>query len=451
MKNTQDFSNFGDIFQEKLALIILIDRAFADQMQEVLDFDFFDKKFLKVFVKLIFSYREKYEVHPTMDIINTLIKTELKGQPEFLLDEIKTFFSRCQERDRVSDEDFVKEKSLDFCKKQKIKFAMLRSLEFLETSKFDDIRIEIEESLKLGSDNNHGHKFIQDFETRYLPNYRNPVSTGWKLIDGYTEGGLGKGELGVVIAATGKGKSLLLVHLGAKALLSGINVVHYTLELSPEVIGRRYDACLTKIPLNELSNHKDLILEEIKKVPGKLIVKEFPQHETTVNQLERHIEKIKMDGGKIDMIIVDYGDLLKSSRSYEQKRNELGAIYSEMRNLSKKFNCPIWTASQTNRSGLNAEIVTMESISEAYEKCFVADFICSLSRTVEDEKVNSGRIFIAKNRNGVTGRVFPIIMNTGIVHVDVLSDLEAESQIPTSKSVMAEKFKKFVKARGTDG
>ena len=108
------------------------------------------------------------------------------------------------------------------------------------------------------------------------------------------------------------------------------------------------------------------------------------------------------------MIIVDYGDLLRPIHNQREKRNELESIYEEMRAIAQDFDCPLWTASQTNRSVLNAEVITMESISEAFSKCFVADFIFSVSRTVEDKAANSGRVYVAKNRNGPDGLIYPI-------------------------------------------
>jgi hypothetical protein len=146
------------------------------------------------------------------------------------------------------------------------------------------------------------------------------------------------------------------------------------------------------------------------------------------------------------MIIIDYGDLLRPISGKNEKRHELESIYEEMRGLAQEFNCTCWTASQTNRSGLNAEVITMESISEAFNKCFVADFIFSLSRTVEDKQSNTGRLFVAKNRNGPDGLVFPIKMQTANVHIEVLSPTGEEQNMLTSKEqgeVLKEKYKKF--------
>ena len=94
--------------------------------------------------------------------------------------------------------------------------------------------------------------------------------------------------------------------------------------------------------------------------------------------------------------------------------------------MAQEFRCPVITASQTNRSGLNAEVITMESISEAFNKCFVADLIVSLSRTIKDRNCNIGRLFVAKNRNGPDGIIYSIFMDTGTVTIKVLEQEDVE-------------------------
>ena len=152
------------------------------------------------------------------------------------------------------------------------------------------------------------------------------------------------------------------------------------------------------------------------------------------------------------MIIVDYGDLLRPVRYLKERRNELESIYEELRGTAQIFECPIWTASQTNRSGLNAEVITMESISEAFNKCFVADFIFTISRTIEDKNNNEGRAYIAKNRNGPDGIVFPIFMDTKNVKIKVLPQTSGATQtvVKTAKEqaeTLKEKYKNF-KSKG---
>jgi hypothetical protein len=143
------------------------------------------------------------------------------------------------------------------------------------------------------------------------------------------------------------------------------------------------------------------------------------------------------------LIIVDYADLLKPTTFLkDEKRHQLESIYEELRGLSQIHKCPLWTASQTNRSGLNAEVITMEAISEAFNKCFVADFIFSLSRTIDDKSVNGGRVFIAKNRNGPDGMVYPIFMETKDVTIKVFKP-NSEQDLVDIRVRAKEKMKKI--------
>lgn len=416
------FEKFGSKFQENLVQLILDDRAYADQISEVLDTSFLELKYLRVFVDKIFEYRKKYGTHPSRDTITTILRTDLDKESELLQKQVREYYARISSNEFSFDgEQHIKDISLDFCKKQKLKEAMIKSVGLIQNSSYDEISKIINDALKLGTDNNHGYDFILDFEKRFELKARNPISTGWELIDNISKGGLGRGELGVVIAPTGAGKSMALVHLGAMALQAGLNVVHYTLELQDKVVALRYDSCITGIPLADVKEQKQLVWDGVKDVKGKLIIKEYPTKSASTNTIKNHLEKLKRKDFRIDMVIVDYGDLIRPINAQKEKRIELESIYEELRGLAQVYQCTLWTASQTNRSGLNAEVITMESISEAFNKCFVADMIFTISRTIKDKNTNEGRIFVAKNRNGPDGLVFPIFMDTSNVKIKVLS------------------------------
>jgi replicative DNA helicase len=448
----EDFSRFGKSFQENLCRLILLDRPFADQIGEVLDFNFFELKYLQIFCQKIYAYKEKYKAHPTPDVMTTILRTELEAENDATANQVRSYFARVLSKDSNDGVAYIKDTSLDFCKKQKLKEAILKSIKLIQSSSFDEIKCEIDGALKLGADNNFGHDYIKDFEARFIPKHRDPVSTGWTEIDSLCRGGHGKGELGVVIAPTGAGKSMALVHLGAQALRAGKTVVHYTLELQDTVVAGRYDSCLTGIPLSRLLEHKEDILEHVQDLEGNLIVKEYPTKSASVNVLRNHLSKLVNRGVDVGMIIVDYGDLLKPTRQRNEKRIELESIYEELRGLAQEFGCPLWTASQTNRSGLNAEVITMESISEAFNKCFVADLIFSISRTVEDKNTNTGRIYVAKNRNGPDGLVFPIFMDTSNVKIKVLPQDEQTQNAAyrSTKDAMEDLREKYKNFRSKD-
>ena len=446
-----NFSKYGKSFQEKLCMVILDDRAFADQIEEVLDINFLELNYLKLFLTKIFSYREKYGVHPSRDIMKTILRSDLDAENELTAKQVREFYVRSQITD-LTDVEYIKDTSLDFCKKQNLKSAMVKSIGLLQNSSYDEIAQVINDSLRLGMNNEEGYDWKKDFEERFKPKFRNPISTGWDLIDNICKGGLGKKELGVVIAPTGAGKSMVLVHLGTQALKAGKTVVHYTLELQDTVIASRYDSCLTKVPLGNLMSFKEKIYEEVQDIEGRLIVKEYPTKSATTHTIKTHLEKLKMRNINVDMIIVDYADLLRPVRSQREKRNELETIYEELRGIASEMECPIWTASQTNRSGLNAEVITMEAISEAFNKCFVSDFIFTVSRTVDDKVANSGRVFVAKNRNGPDGLVFPIFMDTSTVSIKVLQPSEEDENVEVNakkqKQSLVEKYKNFKKNKG---
>jgi replicative DNA helicase len=445
----ETFSKFGKSFQEKLVQSMFYDRSFFDQMSDVFDPYFLEVKYLRLFYERLANYRQKFEKHPSVEIMASIIKTEMEEESEVLQKQVKDYFARIVATSQVEDEEYVKVTALDFCKKQKLKEAIMKSVGLLKTSSFDQISEVINQAMKLGLDNDHGYDYIADFEERFLKRSRNPQTTGWKIVDDITKGGLGRGELGVVIAPTGAGKSMALVHLGAQIVKEGKNVVYYTLELQDTVVASRFDSCITSVKLQDLHSFKDLIYDQVKELEGKLIVKEYPTKSANVNKLKQHLEKLRRSGFEPDLICVDYGDLLQPISSYKEKRIELETIYEDLRGMAQEFECPVWTASQTNRSGLNAEVVTMESISEAFNKCFVADLIFTLSRTITDKNNNTGRIFVAKNRNGPDGIVYPIFMDTSNIKIDVLpSTGETAEEINDNaakkqQESLQEKYKKF--------
>jgi len=449
------FSRYGKAFQEGLVQLICQDRPFADQITEVFNINFLELEYLRVFVARIIDYRDRYGTHPSAEAIIAILRTDLDDEDGVVRKQAREYFARIITKE-LADIEYVKEQSLDFCRKQNLKEAMLKSVGLLQTCSFDEISQVINDSLKLGSDSNFGYDYLADFEQRFVPKHRLPVTTGWKEIDKICGGGLGKSELGVVIAPTGAGKSFCLVHLGTQGLKEEKVVIHYTLELQDTIIASRYDSCLTGYPLSDIINFKEEIYEEIKDINGKLIIKEYPTKAASTNTIRSHLTRLLKRGIKPGMIIVDYADLLKPIVVRKEKRTELESIYEDLRAISTEFQCPVWTASQTNRSGLNAEVITMEQISEAFNKCFVADFIFSVSRTIEDKRNNQGKIFIAKNRNGPDGIVYNIFMDPSSASIKIMPQITAgqNGQIPLNpvalsasaqKGLLQNKYDKFRK------
>ena len=446
------FSKYGKTFQEKLVFLILDDRVFSDRMLEVLNVEFLEFKYLQAFVEKIFQYKTKYKEHPSHDTMKTIVRSQLEDVNEALQKQIRDYYKRVLVNVNILEsQQYIKDTAIDFCRKQKLREAMLKSTSLLKKCSFDEISVLINQALKAGADADFGYDYIKDFEKRFEFSGRETITTGWENMDKITGGGCGRKELGVVIAPTGVGKSMVLVHLGATALKAGMTVVHYTLELRDTVIANRYDSCITGIPLDELMDRKTEIRDFLKDIDGTLIVKEYPTKTATTNTIRAHLEKLKQQGIIPDMIIVDYADLLRTLSTRREKREELESIYEELRAIMMENNVVGWTASQTNRTGLQAEIITMQSISEAFNKCFIADLIFSVSRTVEDKQKNGGRIYIAKNRNGPDGLVYSIFMDTANIDIKVLDKYEPD-QTPSpslsDKETKEQMFNKYKKYKG---
>ena len=439
----ETFSRFGKKFQENMCQLMLEDRPFFDQISEVLNINFFEKKYLQIFIETLIKYRNKYSTHPNHEVMITLLRTELNHHDKATAKQVRDFFARIHSSDGIEEAPWIKDKAIDFCRKQMLKQAMIQSVKLLKSSSFDEIEKVIQDALKLGTDNNFGHEYHKDALARFELINRSPLTTGWDRMDEICKGGLGKNELGVVIAPTGAGKSMILVHLACQALKKGKTVVYYTLELKDTAVGNRFDSCLTGISLNEHKERKEEILEKIQEIDGTLIIKEYPTKSASVQTIKNHIEKLKKRGIEPDMILVDYADLLRPPRVAGEKRHELEEIYENLRAVAQIYEIPVWTASQTNRGGLNAEVITMESISEAFNKCFVADFIFSLSRTVQDKQANKGRIFIAKNRNGPDGLVFETFVDWSDVTIKILNRDENVDRMQVTADALSILRKKY--------
>jgi replicative DNA helicase len=236
------------------------------------------------------------------------------------------------------------------------------------------------------------------------------MTTGWDVIDDLMDGGLAPGELGVVMAPAGIGKSWLLINIGANAIRAGKTVIHYTLELNENYVGQRYDSVLTGINAQNLKNHQEDIEEKMSSISGDLVVKYYPTKSVSVLGLKAHIEKTIMLGRKPDVVIVDYADLLKVSQ--KDKHEALEELYEDLRGMAGEYEVPVWTATQANRSALEEDVIEADKIASSYGKVMVSDFLMSLSRKVEDKMSGTGRGHVIKNRFGPDGITLPCKINT---------------------------------------
>ena len=410
-----NLKKFGSEFQIKCISGILSDKSFLERLSDIIDPTSFESDAHQWIVKQTVAYFMQYKDLPTLNVFK--IKVDSIENPvlkESIVSQLRNVYQKITD----SDLKFVKEQYLEFCKSQKLKNAIIDSVEHLKTGNYEKVKSLVDSAMKAGMERNIGHDYMTDVDKRMSVMARNTVKTNWTEVDTIMDGGLAGGELGIITACAGSGKSWVLAKIGAEAMKQGKNVVHFTLELNENYVGLRYDSCFTGIDFQNIRNNVDIVRKKIEQVPGKLFIKYFPIKTVSAHHLKMHTERIAMLGSKIDLIIVDYADIL---RPYQSERNsnsysEAGGIYEELRSVAGELQVPIWSASQSNRAAMDEDIIQANNISDSYRKIMTADFVMSLSRKVTDKVSNTARFHIIKNRFG------PSRMNAGCGDIQIYAE-----------------------------
>ena len=415
------FQLYGGGFQNKLLAVLMKDRIFLQQIHDILDAKYFSSEANQWVAKTIIKYFEEYKSTPTLEVMK--VEIDAIGEPVMktaIIDSLKDVMKQIDSEDL----SYVKDKTIDFCKNQKLKSAILSSVQLLQLGKYDEIKTEIDEAMKAGTDKDIGHEYIDHVEARFQQNSRHVVSTPWDVVNAIMDGGLGAGEMGVFVAPAGIGKSMALVNAAAACVKAGFNVNYYTLELSDTYVGGRFDSYFTGIPTQDLKFHREEVESAVAKLKGNLVIKYYPTKTATVTTIAAHMDKCVMQGSKPDIIFIDYADLLRDAGSNRNARHDqvLGGIYEELRGLAGQYQVPLWTASQANRSAADQEIIEADKIAESYTKVMVADFIVSLSRKTADKISGTGRWHIIKNRFGPDGLTFPSQMNMSVCNIEIYEE-----------------------------
>lgn len=436
LKSTPTFGQFGKTFQERFVQAILTDQKFAEQTMEVFKSEYLELKYLSFLTDRYYTYSKKYKVFPTLQMLVTIIKDDLKvGTDVILRDQIIDYLTRMRTNEGASDMPYVKEKSLEFARKQALKKALESAVDQMEANKYESIVETIKNAVQVGTAPSVGHDFFKEMDARFTKLKRDTIPTRLPELDKkeILNGGSGKGELLCVVGASGAGKSHFLTMIGANALREGKNVLHYTFELSETAVGIRYDSNLCDIDSNEVMDHKEDVIKfyEDNKL-GRLFIKEYPTNTASVYTLRAHIERLSLKGFKPDMVIIDYADIMRSTRQFDSLRHELKLVYEELRGMAMEIGVPVWTASQSNKEGANAEVIDMTNMSEAYGKAMICDVIVSVSRRPHEKASGWGRLYIAKNRAGRDGVVYPLKMNTARSKFEIVGEADSPEAVASS-------------------
>ena len=411
----------------------------------------FDSDSNKWLVKSIQDYYFEYKKQPTLEVLKCSIE---EMDNDVLKSGVVEKLRETWKHIEATDLDFVQKKTLDFCKNQTLKNAILESVNLLENKDYDGIKTIIDDAMKAGTTKDLGHDYLESFKARLEESSRITVGTPWDVVNDIMDGGLGAGELGVIVAPAGIGKSWTLQSLGSSVLKNKGVVVHYTLELNENYVGLRYDSIFSGVTTANIKYHKEDVEAKIKKLNGKLLIKYFPTKSATVQTIGAHLKQIELSGIKVDMALVDYADILMPTGNFKEKRHAIGNIYEDLRGLAGELEIPIWTASQANRSALEEDVIGADKVAEDYSKVMTADFVMSMSRKVEDKIANTGRFHVIKNRFGIDGITYPATINTNIGQVQIFEGSsqfgkDAQSKMNNSEEFLrkelANKYKDFGK------
>jgi replicative DNA helicase len=420
-----NINQYGPGFQVKVLAALLSHKEFLINIHDIISDEYFESQAHKWIIKEILKYYDKYHTTPSLEVL----KVELKR----LNNEVLQIAVKEQLREAYKESDdlaYVEEEFSAFCKNQMLKKALLQSVDLLQAGDYDSIKFMIESAMKAGQDKNLGHEYNKDIETRYREEHRISIPTPWTEFNTLLQGGLGNGDFGLIFGNPGGGKSWALVALGGHAVKMGFNVIHYTLELGEDYVGRRYDAYFTDIPVNVITANKSKVEAVMEKLPGNLIIKEYAPGRASISTLESHIQKCIDLDFKPDMIIIDYVDLLRSKKNNRERKEEIDDIYIGTKGLARGLNIPVWSVSQVNRAGAKDDIIEGDKAAGSYDKIMITDFAASLSRKRQDKVNGTGRWHIMKNRYGMDGLTYGAKIDTSTGHFEMISDAELEEITP---------------------
>ena len=358
----------------------------------------------------------------------------------------------------VEDWEYVQEESLNFCRQQELKKANDKISKIIDNGEFgryEECADIMKEALSVGAEKDDGTSIAEGWDTVLEEDFRHPFPTGISGIDELTDGGLSRGELGVVLAPYGVGKTTILTKIANTAYNVGVNVLQIVFEDMPDVIKRKHASCWSGIELNELSDDKERVIEVIKeKTDGRendLIIRKFPSEGITVNHIKTYVRHLISTGFKPDMIVLDYIDCVESARRYNDEWSGEGNVMRGFESMLAEYNIVGWTAVQGNRSSISSDVVTGDQMGGSIKKAQIGHFIMSIARTLAQKEGNRATIAVLKSRFGKDGVLFEdCTFDNGRVFIDTeTSDtfLGYERKVEVRKEENAKERLKMAKLR----
>lgn len=408
----ENFKNFGYQYQTKLIACLLNDTKFAATIYDVLKVEYFSEEPLQYIVEVIFEYFSKYNTMPTPDVFKVMV--DKLGDDDDMKIRVVEDLIKINSFSDSKDLEFVKDHTIEFCRLEEVKLAMLDGVNFLRENDIDGLVKSIVDASQRGQDNDMGLDYTNQVDERYSEDARRTITTGFPVLDKLTNGGLAQGEIGLVAAPSGAGKSWMLTKIASNIVEVGKHVLYLSLELNKNYVGIRMDGLLTRMNIKDLPNNLDIVKKKMGSLYGKATVQWFPSGTLSIVKLRSYIERMIHAGEKPDVIIIDYADLMFMSGDNTMRHDQkLKRLFEMLRQLSGEYDAPIWTATQTSRDSYDDSIkyIDASTISDSIGKNQTADFTVSLRRNQDDKENRRGMLYVIKNRFGEDGMLLPVKMD----------------------------------------
>ena len=410
MATNKNFEYLGNNFQIQLLNQIIVDKDFSHSIIEVIENNYFENKYFKIIIQMIKEYYIKYDHTPSFDTLEQVAKSELQQETavKVVLDTIKKIKSA-----PIEGVDFVQEKALKFCKQQELQKVMKKAQKIIDGGEFenyDTLEELVRDALLVGSKDTSMLDVFSNLDQVLDEDYRHPIPMGIPGIDRLLKGGLAKGEIGVILAPTGVGKSTILTKISNHAFNLGFNVLQVFFEDNPKVIQRKHFILWTKIHPDELSEKKEEVMKKVNEIketmPNELILKKLPSDTKTMLQIKNEIRKMIADGIKIDMVVLDYIDCVVPDKNLGDEWKSEGSVMRGFEAMCHELNLVGWTATQGNRASISSEVVTTDQMGGSIKKAQVGHVIISVAKTLQQKEMKLATIAITKSRIGDDGVVF---------------------------------------------
>ena len=407
---TKNFDYLGNTFQIQLLNQIIVDKEFAQSIVDVLEPSYFDNKYFKIVVQMIREYYGKYQSTPTFDTLEQIAKSEISQELvlKIVLDTLKQI-----QNAPFDGSVFVQEKALKFCKQQELQKAMDKAQKIITQGDFesyDQVENMVREALQVGERETGVLDVFTGLDDVLNDDYRHPIPMGIAGLDRLLKGGLAKGEIGVILAPTGVGKTTLMTKIANSAFNIGYNVLQIFFEDNVKIIQRKHITLWTGIEPDNLSLMKEDVMEKVQEVqnsmPNRLILKKLPSDTMTMNQIKLQVRKMIADGIKIDMVTLDYIDCVVPDNLKTDEWKAEGSVMRHFEAMCHELNLAGWTATQGNRSSISSEVVTTDQMGGSIKKAQVGHVIISVAKTLQQKEMKLATMAITKSRLGQDGVVF---------------------------------------------